>query len=85
MSSSQENIFSQRPPPFTILLHFHRQLAERKREASPGDGTGVATVGGRSKGAGGARIALRCLGLTNFQPGEEGGDESNVCVVIGFD
>ena len=30
---------------------------------------------------GGARIALRCLGLTTFQPGDEGGEVLDVGVV----
>ena len=30
---------------------------------------------------GGARIALRCLGLTTFQPGDEGGEVSDVGVI----
>ena len=45
----------------------------------------VASVSGEGAGEVGLEEGLRCLVLTTFQPGAEGGEELGVCVVAGCD
>ena len=45
----------------------------------------VASVSGEGSDEVGLEEGLRCLVLTTFQPGAEGGEELGVCVVAGCD